>query len=105
MLMPKYADEITENRSGKTVSLALSGKGTPTKDGGLEMTLKLKGTSNALEKYTESKRTVYTEDIDVSHIYSDKTFEKVLAAELSNNVWYVNVPEVSAKAKVIDKKK
>ncbi len=103
VLMPKYADEINKNHYGKSVKLSVSGDGTTTKDGGLEMKVKLKGTASALEKYSDSKRIVYTEDIDVSAIYQNKTFEKVKAAELSNSVWYVDVPQVKVKATVEDK--
>ena len=67
------------------------------------MKVKIKGTASALEKYSDSKRIVYTEDIDVSAIYQNKTFEKVKAAELSNSVWYVDVPQVKVKATVEDK--
>lgn len=104
VLMPKYADEVNKNHYGKSVKLSVSGDGTQTKDGGLEMKVKLKGTFAALEKYSDSKRVVYTQDIDVSQIYTDKTFEKVKAAELTNNVWYVDVPEVKVKATVEDNK-
>ncbi len=104
VLMPKYADEVNKNHYGKSVKLSVSGDGTQTKDGGLEMKVKLKGTFAALEKYSDSKRVVYTQDIDVSQIYTGKTFEKVKAAELSNNVWYVDVPEVKVKATVEDNK-
>lgn len=104
VLMPKYADEVNKNHYGKSVKLSVSGDGTQTKDGGIEMKVKLKGTFAALEKYSDSKRVVYTEDIDVSGIYTSKTFEKVKAAELSNNVWYVDVPQVKVKATVEDNK-
>lgn len=97
-LMPKYADEVNKNHYGKSVKLSISGNGTQTKDGGLEMKLKLKGTASALEKYTQSVRVVYTEDIDVSGIYKDRTFDNIKAAELSNSVWYVDVPNVKVKA-------
>jgi len=100
VLMPKYADEVNVNSQGRSVKLTLSGSGTATKDGGLEMELKLKGTATSLEKYTGSKRTVYTEDIDVSSIYTDKTLDGIKAAQLSNNVWYIDVPQVTAKATV-----
>ncbi|MBO5744092.1 MAG: hypothetical protein J6R68_07400 [Clostridia bacterium] len=104
VLMPKYADEVNKNHYGKSVKLSVSGDGTQTKAGGLEMKVKLKGTFAALEKYSDSKRIVYTEDIDVSGIYTGKTFEKVKAAELANSVWYVDVPEVKVKATVEDNK-
>lgn len=103
LLMPKYADEINKNHYGKSVKLALSGNGTQKKDGGLEMKVKLKGTASALEKYTDSQRIVYTEDIDVSGIYSNRTFDNIKAAELSNSVWYVDVPSVKVKASVEEK--
>lgn len=104
VLMPRYADEVNKNHYGKSVKLSLSGNGEATKEGGLEMKVKLKGTAAALEKYSEQKRTVYTEDIDVSGIYQSKTFDKVKASELSNNVWYVDIPEVKVKATVDDDK-
>lgn len=103
VLMPRYADEVNKNHYGKSVKLSLSGNGETTKEGGLEMKVKLKGTAAALEKYSEQKRIVYTEDIDVSGIYQSKTFEKVKAAQLSNSVWYVDIPEVKVKATVDDK--
>ena len=103
VLMPRYADEVNKNHYGKSVKLSLSGNGEPTKEGGLEMKVKLKGTATALEKYSEQKRVVYTEDTDVSGIYQSKTFDKVKAAELSNSVWYVDAPQVKVKATVDDK--
>ena len=103
ILMPKYADEVNKNHYGKSVKLSLAGSGSSTKDGGLEMNVKLKGTASALEKYADSKRIVYTEEIDVSGIYKNQTFEDIKAAQLSNNVWYVEVPKVKVKATVEDK--
>jgi len=100
VLMPKYAEEINKNLSGKSIKLSIDGDGTRTKDGGLEMKVKLKGTATAFEKYIDSKRTVYTEDIDVSAINSDTSFDNVEAAQLSNGIEYVDIPTVKVNAVV-----
>ncbi len=98
VLMPKYKNEVNVNNAGQTVKLTLEGSGTPTKDGGLEMKLRLKGPSAALQKYEDGKKLVYTEDINISNIYADTVLENIKAAELSNSVIYVNPPVVSVKA-------
>jgi len=100
ILMAKYKDEINKNSNGQSVELLIEGNGKKTDDGGLEMTLEFEGPVSALDKYTSSKRIVYTTDIDVSYVYADAVFEKVKAAELSNNVKYVSQPEVTVMAKV-----
>lgn len=98
ILMPKYKNEVNVNNLGKTVKLTLEGSGTATKDGGLEMKLRLRGIASALQKYEDGKKIVYTEDIDISQIYADTVLKEIKAAELSNSVSYVNAPVVSVKA-------
>ncbi len=98
VLMPKYKNEVNVNNLGKTVKLSLEGDGTPTKDGGLEIKVKLRGTSAALSKYQDGKKIVYTEDINISGIYADTVLRDIKAAELANSVSYVNAPVVSVKA-------
>ncbi len=100
ILMAKYKDEINKNSLGRSVKLSVEGDGTKTEDGGLEMDFVFEGPVSAIEKYTQSKRIVYTEDIDVANVYADKVFEKVKASELSNNVKYVSPPEVTVRAVV-----
>ena len=100
ILMAKYKDEINKNSTGQSVELVVDGDGKKTDDGGLELNLMFEGPVSALEKYTQSKRIVYTTDIDVSGVYSDTVFEKIKVAELSNNVKYVEPPEVKVKATV-----
>ena len=98
--MPKYKDEVTKNDRGEIVKLSIEGSGNKTKDGGLEIKVRIKGKSASLEKYADSLRVVYTENIDVSKVYSDKEFEKILAAELSGDVEYDEIPTVRIKATV-----
>ncbi len=98
-LAPKYKGEKKENSNGQTVTLSCiseSGKDSA----GIEMTVKLRGTQEALEKYLSGDKTVYTEEIDVSDIYSDKTLKAVKAAKLASNVEYIEVPSVDIKAVV-----
>ena len=99
ILAPKYKDEKRENKTGQSVVLycvSESGKETP----GIEMKVKLKGTADAIDKYVKNVKTVYTEEINVSDIYMDRTFHSVKAAELANNVEYIEVPTVDVKAVV-----
>ncbi|MBE7050610.1 MAG: hypothetical protein E7394_07615 [Ruminococcaceae bacterium] len=99
ILTPKYKDENRENKIGQNVMLycvSESGK----ESSGVEMKVTLKGTADAIEKYVKSVKTVYTEEIDVEDIYMEKTFYSVKAAELANNVEYVEVPSVNVKAVV-----
>lgn len=101
LLVPRYKDEVNKNRQGDTVKLSIIGHGTPNNDGGVEIKVKIKGPSVSIEKYSESIRTVYTEDIDVSGIHEAKTFEGIKAAALSGTVDFVEVPEVEVKAVVM----
>lgn len=103
LLMPKYEDEVNKNRQGDIVKLSIMGYGTPNSEGGVEIKVKIKGPNVSIEKYSESIRTVYTEDIDVSAVSDSKIFDSIKAAPLSGNVDYVDVPEVKVKA-VADKK-
>lgn len=100
ILAPKYKDEIKKNTSGRTVILSADTKDTVGADGGVKMKVKLRGTASALEKYIKSETTVYTEPIDVRYIYSEKLFEKIEAAPLSNDVEYVTVPAIDVKAEL-----
>lgn len=100
VLTPKYEEEIRKNTSGHTVLLSADSKETVGADGGVKIKVKLKGTANALDKYIRSETTVYTEPIDVRYIYSDKIFESVSAAPLSNDVEYVTVPTINVKATI-----
>ncbi len=104
LLVPKYKDEINKNRQGESVKLAIEG-GNPDKDGGgIEIKVKLIGSNVAIEKYSDSIRTVYTEEIDVRGVTKDMTFDGIKAAELSGSVEFASVPEVNVKA-IIDRKK
>lgn len=100
ILAPKYEDEIKKNTSGQTVLLSAASKDNGASEGGAELKVKLKGTAVALEKYLNSKMTVYTEPVDVRYIYADKVFEDVKAAPLSNDVDYVTVPSVDVHATI-----
>lgn len=100
VLMPKYDNEIKTNQHGQNVELSVSGNGTKTSDGGLEMKVKVKGTQSAIIKYTEDKRTVYTDSINVSKIFADTTLEDISAAQLANGMEYVSVPRVTVNAKI-----
>lgn len=104
LLVPKYKDEINKNRLGENVKLTIEGEGADKQSGGIEIKVKLIGSSVAIEKYSDSVRTVYTEEIDVENVTKDMTFEGVKAAELSGSVEYERIPEVNVKA-TIDKKK
>lgn len=101
ILMPKYENEIKTNSYGQNVELSVAGDGTKTSDGGLEMKVKVKGTKSAIEKYTEDKRTVYTDSINVSKIHSDLKLDNISAAPLANGMEYVTVPKVSIEAKIV----
>lgn len=98
-LTPRYKGEKRENRNGDSVVLqCLQDSGKESSD--IEVTVKLKGTEEALEKYTKGTKTVYTEEIDVQDIYSDRTIKSVKAAKLPSNVEYIEVPSVDIKATV-----
>ena len=99
ILMPKFKDEISKNSEGAGIKLkAVSDDGKVTEEGGIELDVELEGQVNDLDKYDKSSRTVYTEDIDVSNVRGEKIFENVKAAELSNGVKYIVVPEITVKA-------
>ena len=100
IIMPKYKSEVNKNSRGEIVKLSVDGEGNQNKNGGLEVKVKIKGSSASLEKYAESVREVYTEEIDVSNVLEDRVFEDVLAAALSGNVEYDVVPKVKVKAVV-----
>ncbi len=100
-LVPKYKDEVNKNRQGESVKLSIAGHGTAGDDGGVEIKVKIKGSSVSIEKYTDTVRTVYTEDIDVLGVSEDKTFEGIKAAPLSGNVDYAEVPTVNVKATLV----
>lgn len=97
-VVPKYKNDETKNNHGQNVQLTVNGD--EFKDGGLEIKVKLKGEVSLLNRYTDSVREVYTEDIDVSNIYSDKIIEKKLNSKLPNDVEYVEVPTVKISAYV-----
>ncbi|MBE7051401.1 MAG: hypothetical protein E7395_02360 [Ruminococcaceae bacterium] len=98
ILAPKYLDEVKKNYAGIPVKLSVAGDKNVNDNGGIKMQVKLKGTATALEKYTDTEMTVYTEPIDVRNIYGELLFENVSAAPLSNDVEYVSVPIVDIKA-------
>ena len=99
ILTPRYKGEKRENRNGKTVVLhCITDSGKESQS--IEMTVKLKGTQEALEKYVKGAKTVYTEEIDVADIYSDRIINSVKAAKLANSVEYIQVPSVDIKATV-----
>jgi len=98
ILMPKYKDEKKENASGTTVLMSAMGDVAKlTDDGGIRINANLKGTAKALESYVNSPRTVYTEPIDVTNIYSETILEDIAAASLPNNVEYVEAPKIDVK--------
>lgn len=99
VLMPKYSNENKLNSRGDTVELRIDDANAAS-DGGLEMKVKLKGTSAAIEKYTQAKRTVYTTPVDVSDIYGEHVIYNVQAAPLSGDIEYVNLPEVDIRATI-----
>ncbi len=104
ILMPKYKDEIKENASGTAISMSAVGDVAKlTKDGGIRIRAKLKGTAAALESYLNSERTVYTEPIDVSGIYSETVLKNIEAAPLSNTIEYVELPKIDVKLGIKEK--
>ncbi len=103
ILTPRYKNDIKKNSVGQSVRLSADSKQNVTSDGGQKMKVKLKGTISALEKYLESETVVYTQEINVSSIYSDKVFENIEAAPLSDDIEFVSVPKINVKATVSKK--
>ncbi len=104
LLVPKYKDEINKNRAGQNVKLMIDGNSVDAENGGIEIKVKLKGSNVAIQKYLDTVRTVYTEDIDVRSVSADTSFDGIKAAPLSGNVDYVSAPMVKVKA-IVEKNK
>jgi len=99
-IVPKYKDDKTVNNRGETVKLSIEGDDKTSKDGGIEIKVKLNGRNASLKKYSDAVRTVYTEDIDVSKIYENTVLEDILASELTGDVEFDKVPSVKVKVTV-----
>lgn len=80
-LVPRYEKDIKTNSSGDDVALYIYDADNDKKHRSLDIKVKLRGTKELIDKYSEEPQKVYTEPIDISEITRDGVLELTYKAD------------------------
>ena len=105
-LVPRYEDDTKTNSAGDDVALYIYDVEKDKKSHSLNVKVKLRGTKELTDKYSEEVQKVYTEPIDISDITEDGVLELTYKADSlgESGIDFADgeIPEVHIMAEIVD---